>query len=153
MVGKNSDERAPWMLVVAGALRRVDGCWLMHRRPPGKHHAGLWEFPGGKVEPSEMPAQALVRELGEELGIACDPGQLVPAGFAETPFADGGRGIVIVLYIVDAWDGEPAALEGGAIDWFSPQAVLALDKPPLDILLAAQLFENCRGATFPPCQA
>lgn len=131
------------MLVVAGALQRADGRWLMHRRPPGKHHAGLWEFPGGKVKASEMPSQALVRELSEELGIACDPAQLAPAGFAETRRGEGERGIVIVLYIVGGWDGEPAALEGGAVDWFTPQQVLALDKPPLDAVLAAQLFENC----------
>ena len=153
MVGKNSDAPARWMLVVAGALQRADGRWLMHRRPPGKHHAGLWEFPGGKVEPFEMPAQALVRELAEELGIACDPAQFAPAGFAETLVGEGERGIVIVLYIVGAWDGEPIALEGGATGWFTPQEVLALAKPPLDGVLAAQLFENCRGATFPPCQA
>jgi 8-oxo-dGTP diphosphatase len=143
MIGKNSDAPGSWMLVAAGALRRADGCWLMHRRPPGKHHAGLWEFPGGKVEPHEMPVQALVRELGEELGIACDPAQCVPAGFAETGLGEAGRGIVILLYSVSAWEGEPAALEGGAVDWFTPQAVRALDKPPLDAVLAEQLFENC----------
>ncbi|MEO1019891.1 MAG: NUDIX domain-containing protein, partial [Pseudomonadota bacterium] len=58
-----------WTPVVAGALRGKDGRWLMHRRPLGKHHGGLWEFPGGKVEPHEIPVKSLARELNEELGI------------------------------------------------------------------------------------
>ena len=142
MVGKKTDGLSEWMLVVAAALQRDDGRWLMHRRPDGKHHAGLWEFPGGKVEASEIPSQALVRELAEELGIGCDPVQLAPAGFAETRGQEAGREIVILLYSLAAWDGEPAALEGGAIGWFTPAEVLALAKPPLDEVLAAQLFQK-----------
>lgn len=130
------------MLVVAAALWRADGRWLMHRRPPGKHHAGLWEFPGGKVEPSEIPAQALVRELREELGIGGAVEDLAPAGFAQTPPHETGRAIVILLYSLGAWEGDPAALEGGAVDWFTPQEIAQLPKPPLDAVLAAQLFQN-----------
>lgn len=130
------------MLVVAAAMQRADGRWLMHRRPEGKHHAGLWEFPGGKVEPSEIPSQALVRELSEELGIGCDGGALEPAGFAETRNPEAGREIVILLYRLHAWQDEPQALEGGAIDWFTPAEVQALAKPPLDAVLAAQLFQK-----------
>ncbi|MCL9982641.1 MAG: (deoxy)nucleoside triphosphate pyrophosphohydrolase [Erythrobacter sp.] len=142
MVGKKSDADGDWMLVVAAAMQRADGRWLMHRRPEGKHHAGLWEFPGGKVEPSEMPAQALVRELAEELGIGCDGAALEPAGFAETRNREAGREIVILLYSLRAWLGEPQALEGGAIGWFTPAEVQALAKPPLDAVLAAQLFQK-----------
>jgi 8-oxo-dGTP diphosphatase len=142
MVGKKTDAAREWMLVVAAALQRADGRWLMHRRPEGKHHAGLWEFPGGKVEPSEIPSQALVRELAEELGIGCDGAQLMPAGFAETLAPEAGRQIVILLYSLTVWDGEPAALEGGAIAWFTPDEVLALAKPPLDAILAGQLFQK-----------
>lgn len=142
MVGKKTDAAAEWMLVVAAALQRADGRWLMHRRPEGMHHAGLWEFPGGKVEPSEMPVQALVRELFEELGIRCNCGALEPAGFAETREPEAGREIVILLYSLGVWDGDPAALEGGAIDWFTPAEVLALAKPPLDEVLAAQLLQK-----------
>ena len=58
-----------WLFVVAAAVCRADGRWLLHRRPPGKHHGGLWEFPGGKVEEGETPKAALRRELGEELGL------------------------------------------------------------------------------------
>jgi 8-oxo-dGTP diphosphatase len=142
MVGKKTDAPEGWMLVVAAALQCADGRWLMHRRPEGKHHAGLWEFPGGKVEPSEIPSQALVRELAEELGIGCDAAQLAPAGFAETRAPEAGKEIVILLYRLTMWDGEPAALEGGAIAWFTPAEVLALAKPPLDAILAAQLFQK-----------
>lgn len=131
-----------WIAVVAGALQRADGRWLMHRRPEGKHHAGLWEFPGGKVEASEMPRESLVRELAEELGISCRPGAIAPAGFAESVAGEAGQRIVILLYTLREWDGIPLALEGGAVDWFTPAQVLALPKPPLDVLLAAQLFQN-----------
>lgn len=132
----------PWQTVVAGAMRRADGCWLMHCRPPGKHHAGLWEFPGGKVEPHEMPKDSLIRELHEELGIRCDPMACHPAAFAEKSSDSDGRAIVILLYTISRWDGDPAALEGGAVGWFTPQEVRALAKPPLDILLAEQLLQN-----------
>ncbi len=128
--------------MVAAALHRDDGRWLMHRRPPGKHHAGLWEFPGGKVEPGEMPRESLVRELAEELGIACREDALAPVAFAETAPANGEHALVILLYTIGAWDGEPRALEGGAVGWFTPAEALALAKPPLDIALAAQLFAN-----------
>ncbi len=130
------------MAVVAGALRRNDGLWLMHRRPEGKHHAGLWEFPGGKVEAAEMPVDALVRELAEELGIRCQAEDCTPAGFAETGPDNAGPPIVILLYTVARWDGEPSALEGGAVAWFTPAEALALPKPPLDVKLARALFQN-----------
>jgi 8-oxo-dGTP diphosphatase len=130
------------MLVVAGALLREDGRWLMHRRPPGKHHAGLWEFPGGKVEDHEIPLEALIRELREELGIDCDASVSEPVGFAETGRAEAGRSIVILLYRIRRWQGEPEALEGGEIGWFTPAEALTLAKPPLDVALAGQLFQN-----------
>jgi 8-oxo-dGTP diphosphatase len=131
-----------WIAVVAGALMRDDGCWLMHRRPPGTHHAGLWEFPGGKVERHEMPIESLLRELEEELGIACDPASCTPAAFAETGASDTPVAIVILLYTVARWNGDPRALEGGELGWFTPQQVRALAMPPLDIKLCDQLFLN-----------
>ncbi len=130
------------MAVVAGALYRADGRWLMHRRPEGKHHAGLWEFPGGKVEPTEMPANALVRELAEELGIRCRAEDCTPAGFAETRATEVGRPIVILLYTIAQWDGEPRAMEGGAAQWLTPAEALGLSMPPLDVKLARALFQN-----------
>ena len=131
-----------WMPVVAAALHRPDGRWLMHRRPPGKQHAGLWEFPGGKVEPDEIPVKSLVRELAEELGIRCLPEDCAPAGFAESEGGEGSAALVILLYTVGDWEGEPQALEGGAVGWFTPDEVLALPKPPLDIVLADRLLQN-----------
>ena len=131
-----------WMAVVAAALHRADGRWLMHRRPEGKNHGGLWEFPGGKVEPTEMPKESLVRELGEELGISCAAVDLMPCGFAESASNSNASPLVILLYTLAVWEGEPKALEGGAVEWFTPAEVLALPKPPLDVELAARLFAN-----------
>lgn len=131
-----------WIAVVAGALQREDGCWLMHRRPAGKQHGGLWEFPGGKVEHSEIPVESLIRELHEELGISCHPAACQPVAFAEQPRPAAGSAIVILLYTVTGWEGEPAALEGGAVGWFTPDEVFTLAKPPLDVLLAKQLLQK-----------
>lgn len=129
-----------WIPVVAGALTRGDGRWLMHQRPFEKHHGGLWEFPGGKVEGNEMPIESLIRELHEELGVACDRGQCQPVAFAENAGHEGEPAIVILLYTVTGWAGEPEALEGGTIGWFTPAEVKALAKPPLDVQLAAALL-------------
>lgn len=127
---------------MAGALRRADGRWLMHRRPPGKDHAGMWEFPGGKMEPHELPQEALQRELAEELGIAVDSAGCAPSGFAESASGEDARAIVLLLYTVTEWQGEPQALEGGAVGWFLPEEALALAMPPLDVELALWLFQN-----------
>ncbi|MFZ9395852.1 MAG: (deoxy)nucleoside triphosphate pyrophosphohydrolase [Erythrobacter sp.] len=134
-------EKIPtWMPVVAAALSDGQGRWLMHRRTLHKQHGGLWEFPGGKVEPSETPSESLIRELDEELGITVDPGALRPSVFAQETRDSRARPIVILLYIVREWQGEPRALEGEAIGWFAPSEILDLDKPPLDVALARNLF-------------
>lgn len=125
------------MWVVAGALKAAGDRWLMHRRPYEKHHGGLWEFPGGKVEHAEIAVKALTRELHEELGIAVLTEHCEPVGFAEQT---GEKPIVILLYKIAQWDGDPQALEGGAVQWFTREEVATLDKPPLDTVLAAQLF-------------
>jgi len=132
--------------VVAGALRASGDSWLMHRRPLEKHHGGLWEFPGGKVEDTEIPVKALIRELREELGIDVRASDCVPASFAEeTGHEDGDkdtRPIVILLYTISVWTGKPRALEGGRIDWFTPEQIAELEKPPLDQQLAGCLFAD-----------
>lgn len=140
------EEIPTWLPVVAVALIDDRGRWLMHRRPAGKHHAGLWEFPGGKVEPGETPANALVREIGEELGIVLADGDLTPAGFAQNDGAEGQLPIVILLYTCRTWAGTPDPLEGGAIAWFSPDEAAALDKPPLDHLLLEGLRVTLAGS-------
>lgn len=144
MAEKNSDNARGWIAVSAAALHRGDGRWLMHRRPLHKHHGGLWEFPGGKVEAAEKPAECLVRELREELGIGLDMDDLEPAGFAEEHRGEARAPIVILLYTAGIWQGEPAALEGGEVGWFTPQEIARLDTPPLDSILAARLFARWR---------
>ncbi len=129
-----------WQPVVAAALSHKNGDWLMHQRPEGKHYAGLWEFPGGKVEEVEVPEIALVREIWEELGIRVSPQDCQPAGFAQEPKQEGAEQIVILLYTVTAWEGEPIAQEGGQVGWFSEESLRKLNKPPLDCALADQLF-------------
>lgn len=128
------------MLVVAAALINPAGQMLMHRRPLAKHHGGLWEFPGGKVESGEVPEQALTRELAEELGVAVDSRDLEPARFATGPApSPGGTPLVILLYICRRWIGEPEALEGEGIAWCDPVTCRALDLAPLDRTLLAGL--------------
>ena len=126
--------------MVAGALQREDGLWLMHRRPADKHHAGLWEFPGGKVETAETQREALIRELQEELGITVVLDSEFPIAEAREENRTGGQPIVIALYTCRSWAGEPQALEGGEIGWFSPNEIRRLDKPPLDLVLVEKLF-------------
>ena len=138
-------ENPTFMLVVAGALQRADGRWLMHRRAMGKQHGGLWEFPGGKVEPGETPGIALIRELEEELGIRIELDSNSPACFAESRPQRGESAIVILLYRVAKWHGEPAALEGGGLGWFAPHEISELEKPPLDIELASRLLSDLAG--------
>jgi 8-oxo-dGTP diphosphatase len=126
--------------VVALALFDGKGRVLMHRRPEGKAHAGLWEFPGGKVESDENQEVALIREIGEELGIELAEDDLARSACAETGPDEPGNAIVIQLYTADRWRGIPVALEGGAVGWFTTQEVHELDKPPLDVALLDQLF-------------
>lgn len=126
--------------VVAGALSDSEGMWLMHKRPLEKHHGGLWEFPGGKVEETEIPSESLVRELHEELGIVVEAKNCCPAGFAEERDAFGPRRIVILLYTIADWIGSPQALEGEEVGWFTPEEIAQLSKPPLDEQLASRLF-------------
>lgn len=127
------------MLVVAAALLDGAGRVLMHRRPVGKHHGGLWEFPGGKVDDGESPEGALVRELNEELGIRVDPACLEPLSFVTGPPPPGTMGgLVILFYTCRAWSGEPRAIEGEGVDWCDRPACEALDLAPLDRVLLSQ---------------
>ena len=126
------EEISTWLPVVAVALSDGQGRWLMHCRPKGKQHAGLWEFPGGKVEVEENPALALIREAREELGIVLRPQDLQPLAFADDVVLEAGRGIVILLYTAETWQGQPLALEGGAVAWFTLAEMERLAKPPLD---------------------
>nr|WP_136162211.1 (deoxy)nucleoside triphosphate pyrophosphohydrolase [Sphingomonas flavalba] len=118
------------LLVVAAALVDADGRVLVQQRPEGKAMAGLWEFPGGKVEPGETPEAALIRELAEELGIATDQACLAPAAFASAPL--GGRHLILLLYVCRKWRGIPEPREAPALKWVRPLALHGLAMPPAD---------------------
>lgn len=124
-------------LVVAAALADGEGRVLVQQRPPGKPMAGLWEFPGGKVEPGELPEAALVRELAEELGVGVDVAALKPAAFASAPLA--GRHLLLLLYVLREWQGEPAAHHATALRWERPAGLRGLAMPPADVPLVEAL--------------
>lgn len=121
------------LLVVAAALVDADGRVLLQKRPPGGSMAGLWEFPGGKVEPDETPEAALVRELEEELGIRTHASCLAPATFASE--ALGERHLLLLLYVCRKWEGVPDARHATALKWMRPAQMYALDMPPADLPL------------------
>jgi 8-oxo-dGTP diphosphatase len=118
------------MTVVAVALIDPAGRVLLQQRAPGKAMAGLWEFPGGKVEPGETPEAALVRELAEELGISVDGAALTPAGFASARL--GERHMILLLYLCRAWRGTPRPLDASALKWLRPAEMVAAEMPPAD---------------------
>jgi 8-oxo-dGTP diphosphatase len=127
----------PMMLVVAAALVDGAGRVLVQQRPPGKALAGLWEFPGGKVEPGETPEAALARELDEELGIGVNAAALQPLTFASEPLAE--RHLLLLLYVCRAWTGVPQALDATALAWHAPADLRALAMPPADLPFIAAL--------------
>ena len=124
--------------VVAAALIAADGRILLHQRKLGGALGGLWEFPGGKVEPGENPDSALVRELGEELGVVVDPADLAYLARASEP----GNPHVILLYTCRRWRGEPVCLTGEGIAWVAPADLLTHAMPPLDVPLAEALISS-----------
>lgn len=121
------------MTVVAAAMIDPMGHVLVQQRPMGKPMAGLWEFPGGKVDAGELPEAALCRELHEELGITVDPSALTPAAFASEPLGD--RHLLLLLYILRDWAGMPEPRHATALDWVAPAALHGLDMPPADLPL------------------
>jgi len=123
-------EKAAVLIVVAAAMTDPQGRILVQRRPQGKAMAGLWEFPGGKIEPGETPEAALVRELAEELGITVAAEDLTPLAFATAPA--GERSIVLLLYRCERWQGEPQLLDADALDWHRPAGLRDLAMPPAD---------------------
>jgi 8-oxo-dGTP diphosphatase len=127
----------PILLVVACALVDPDGRVLLARRPPGKPLAGLWEFPGGKIEPGETPEAALIRELDEELGIQIAGKCLAPLSFASHGYPDFH--LLMPLYVCRRWDGIVEARQGQELAWVRAQRLAHYAMPPADEPLKAVL--------------
>jgi 8-oxo-dGTP diphosphatase len=125
------------VLVAACALIDADGRVLLARRPPGRAMAGLWEFPGGKVEAGERPEQCLIRELNEELGIAVNEACLAPLTFASHAYPDFH--LLMPLYVCRRWEGIVTAQEGQELAWVRPNRLRDYPMPPADEPLVAHL--------------
>ena len=126
------------VLVVACALIDVDGRVLIAQRPSGKPMAGLWEFPGGKVEPGERPEDTLIRELREELAIAVSESCLAPLTFASHGYPDFH--LLMPLYVCRRWDGIVTAREHARLAWVRPDRLRDYPMPPADEPLISHLM-------------
>ncbi|RCS22483.1 (deoxy)nucleoside triphosphate pyrophosphohydrolase [Phyllobacterium salinisoli] len=118
------------LLVAACALVDADGRVLLAQRPEGKSLAGLWEFPGGKVEQGETPEETLIRELKEEIGIITKPACLAPLTFASHSYDDFH--LLMPLYICRRYEGIARGLEGQALKWVRPRDMRDYPMPPAD---------------------
>ncbi|MEO1330512.1 MAG: (deoxy)nucleoside triphosphate pyrophosphohydrolase [Pseudomonadota bacterium] len=123
----------PMVLVVACALIDADGRVLLAQRPEGKSMAGLWEFPGGKIEPGETPEAALIRELEEELGVSTHESCLAPLAFASHAYESFH--LLMPLYVCRKWTGTAASREGQALAWARPQTLKDYPMPAADLPL------------------
>ena len=126
------------VLVAACALIDADGRVLIAQRPEGKPMAGLWEFPGGKVEAGERPEQTLIRELREELGISVSEPCLAPLTFASHAYPDFH--LLMPLYVCRRWEGTVAPAEGQQLAWVKPNRLRDYDMPPADVPLISHLM-------------
>ncbi|HVZ99571.1 MAG TPA: 8-oxo-dGTP diphosphatase MutT [Caulobacterales bacterium] len=133
----------PLLLVVAAAMFDDAGRVLIAQRPAHKMLGGLWEFPGGKLETGESPEAALVRELQEELGVTVEPDCLDPYAFASHSYADFH--LLMPLYAIRAWKGEPQAREAQALAWASPEQLRDYKMPPADAPLVEQIIARTRA--------
>ena len=126
------------VLVAACALVDPDGRVLIARRPEGKPMAGLWEFPGGKIEVGERPEETLIRELKEELGIVVSDNCLAPLTFASHSYPDFH--LLMPLYVCRRWEGTVIATEGQELTWVKPNKLREYEMPPADVPLIAHLI-------------
>jgi 8-oxo-dGTP diphosphatase len=129
----------PILLVTACALVDADGRVLLTQRPEGKTLAGLWEFPGGKVDPGETPEESLIRELHEELGITVKRACLAPLTFASHTYQTFH--LLMPLFICRRYEGIPLPLEGQALKWVRPKDMRDYPMPPADIPLIPFLID------------
>ena len=125
----------PTVLVSAVVLVDADGRVLLAQRPDGKSMAGMWEFPGGKVEPGETPEAALIRELNEELDIDTVESCLAPLSFASHAYDDFH--LLMLVYVCRKWKGTPRPVEGGELTWARAARLRDYEMPPADLPLIA----------------
>jgi 8-oxo-dGTP diphosphatase len=129
---------AKLVLVAACALVDADGRVLIAQRPAGKSMAGLWEFPGGKVEDGEAPEASLIRELQEELGIVVNEACLAPLTFASHAYRNFH--LLMPLYVCRRWEGQVTAQEGQTLAWVKPNRLRDYEMPPADVPLISHLM-------------
>ena len=127
------------LLVAACALVDPDGRVLVAQRPEGKHLSGLWEFPGGKIEPDETPEETIVRELKEEIGVDTESACLAPLTFASHCYEDFY--LLMPLFVCRKWHGIARPLEAQALKWLRPRGLRDLAMPPADQPLIAPLID------------
>ncbi|MEM1289665.1 MAG: 8-oxo-dGTP diphosphatase MutT [Pseudomonadota bacterium] len=130
---------APLILVAAAALVDADNRVLIAKRPAGKAMAGLWEFPGGKVETGETPEQTLLRELDEELGVSTEAACLAPLTFASHSYDDFH--LLMPLYVIRKWQGPPVSKEGQELAWVRANRLRSYAMPEADAPLIAPLID------------
>ena len=137
MISEKGSRMAKILLVAACALIDRDGRILIAQRPEGKSMAGLWEFPGGKLEEGETPEEALVRELKEELDVETVESCLAPIAFASHTYEDCH--LLMPLFVCRKWQGTPVPKEGQTLAWAKANELGNYEMPPADIPLVAQL--------------
>ena len=141
-ISDNAHSARPLLLVATAALIDAQGRVLIAQRPAHKALGGLWEFPGGKVEPGESPEAALVRELREELDLTVEPDALDPFAFASHAYPDFH--LLMPLYLAAKWQGEPRlnADAAQAIAWVRARELRDYPMPPADVVLVERLIER-----------